>query len=164
MKSVSINASSRKLLGSLLDSSRLDLGPWSLADLRAILEHQLDTPLLAERERFEETSSDAALPVAELDASGAATFGELLMSDSTSGSTLRLVKDFAKASLAAEGDLPREVARVLYTLAILVALKVGEASVTSLDDEAARREGYRCLTFAWLPASVASRLRQLLAT
>jgi hypothetical protein len=75
----------------------------------------------------------------------------------------RLVKDFAKASIETEADLPREVARVLYVLALLPLEEPARRRVSSLDPASLEREARRCLTYGWLPARTRAALVRGLA-
>jgi hypothetical protein len=138
--------------------------PWSSADLKAILSHQLALPLVAEIDQLaavvkcspEETS-------VIIESCGCRTFADLLRSHSTSGRVLRLLKNYAKASLAKRGQLPRDVARVLYMAAILRGRQAGISDMTTLDDARIEREARRCLTFGWLPDDIRELLRDWVA-
>jgi hypothetical protein len=151
---------SKDILRALMDPSQPDAVPWSSSDLRAILEHQLATHLVSELDQFAEASqlsSDRVLGI--LEASGCRTFRDVLKNASESVDAVRLVKDLAKASLAHCGGLPRDVARVLYVLAILRGRQAGVSNLTSLDNVSLERETRRCLTFGWLPDEIRCLLR-----
>lgn len=143
-----------------MDPSRPDMIPWSSSELRAILDHQLATPLLSERTRLAETACCSVEHVSALiEGSACRTFGDLFACACPDIAAIFLVKDFAKASLTGEGDLPREVARVLYIMAILRGQLCSANPMTSLDSASVEREARRCLTYAWLPDSVRQSLR-----
>ena len=151
---------SKDILRALMDPSKPDAVPWSSSDLRAILEHQLATSLVSEVDQLSEASrlsSDQVLPI--LEASGCQTYRDVIQPPSQSPDAIRLVKALAKASLAHGGDLPRDVARVLYVLAILRGRRTGVPDLTSLDDASLDREMWRCLTFGWLPDEIRCMLR-----
>lgn len=155
--------SSRKshdILRALLDPSRSETVPWSSSDLGAMLEHQLATSLVAEldrlAERAEYSREDALSIIAGCRCS---SFGDLLRADAPSSRALKMVKDYAKGALGTEGDLPRDVARVLYVMAILRGRHVGIEAITSLDEASIVRETRRCLTFGWLPHDIRALLR-----
>ena len=134
--------------------------PWSSSDLRAILEHQLATPVVHELDRFAEIRGCSREEVSQIIRSlQCQTFGDLFRDASPSIDAITLAKDFAKASLAEDGGLPRDVARVLYVLAILRARQAGYEDISSLDVESLKRETRRCLTFGWLGDSVRDLLR-----
>lgn len=160
MNAPAANRESKDILRALMDPSRHDMVPWSSSELRAMLEHQLATPLASEHERFAEIAYCSLEQVsAVIEGCRGDTFGDLLRYESSSIKAVRLVKDFAKESLANEGDLPKEVARVLYIMAILRGRDVGGGHMTSLDDESVEREARRCLTFGWLPEDVRNLIR-----
>jgi hypothetical protein len=62
--------------------------------------------------------------------------------------------------LATDGDLPKDVARVLYIMIILRALSIGDARITTLDDVSIEGEARRCLTFVWLPNDIREFIRK----
>ncbi len=151
---------SKDILRALMDPSRPDAVPWSSADLRAMLEHQLATPLASELDRLAEISDRSREEVSSIIGGyQGGTFGDLLRNASPSIDAIRLAKDFAKASLVEDGGLPRDVARVLYVMAILRGRQAGFGDISSLDIENLRRETRRCLTFGWLPDDVRNLLR-----
>jgi hypothetical protein len=160
MKPAPANRKSKDILRALMDPSQPDAVPWSSTELRAILDHQLAASLIAERARLAEITHSSLDQISALiETSSCQTFGDLLLCTSPHIPTLALLKDFAKASLIDEGDLPREVARVLYIMAILRGRLSGTHLMTSLDSASIERETRRCLTYAWLPDSVRQSLR-----
>lgn len=155
------NKNSKDILKALMDPSRPSTSQWSSNDLRAMLEHQLITPLIAELDRFADLSNcsrDQASSV--ITGCGCYSFGDLVSSASPSHSAIKMLKDYAKASLASEGDLPRDAARVLYVIAILRGRYTGTGLVSSLDEASVTREARRCLTFGWLPEDIRELLRR----
>ena len=146
------NHNSKDILRALMDPSRPDPVPWSSHELRAILEHQLASPLDSEAERLAQISGLTVKMVAALlRNTSCVSFGELLMLSPPHLRALKLVKEFFKASLAKDGDLPRDVARCLYVVAILQGQRAGIGQISSLDETSLEREARRCLTFGWLP-------------
>jgi hypothetical protein len=161
MKPPAANPKSKDILRALMAPSRPDTGAWSSNELREILEHQMAAPLVAEQERFAMLAGCATNRVADLiSSSSCRTFGDLLRNKTPPIAALRLVKDFAKAAMADEDDLPRDVARVLYILTILRGQKVSGGQLTGLDDSIIVREARRCLAFGWLPEHVRSLVRE----
>jgi len=156
----SINRKSKDILRALMDPACPDVVAWSSGELRAILEHQLGTPLKAEHDRFVELSQYSRAQVKLLfKRSGCTTFRDLIMADKPCVDALRLVKDFVKTSLTTGGDLPRDVARVLYIMTILQALSFGDKHFTALDGTSIEGEARRCLTFGWLPNDIMEFIR-----
>lgn len=152
---------SHDILQALLDPSRSETVPWSSSDLRAMLEHQLATALIAELDQLAaraQYTREHALSI--LAGCCGASFGDLLRATAPSGRALKMVKDYAKGALGTEGDLPRDVARVLYVLAILRGRQVGIEDMTALDEASLARETRRCLTFGWLPEDIRALLRR----
>lgn len=144
-----------------MDTSRRETQPWSGDELRAILEHQLATPIAVELEHSE-TSLDRSIEEAltSLRSSGCHTFQDLLSADSPPIWALRTLKEFARESRVGEGALPREVARVLHVVAILRARQASVTDFTSLDDANVDREAWRCLMFPWLPDAIRRSLKK----
>lgn len=151
---------SRDILRALLDPLATEAVPWSSSDLREIIEHQMATHLVSEVEVLATAgrmSRDQVLAIVET--SGCQTFRDLFSSRAPDAATLRLVKGAAKASLTHDGNLPRDVARVLYVLAILYGRTASSPDLSSLDDATIERERRRCLTFGWLPEDIRALLR-----
>lgn len=126
-----------------------------------MLEHQLAVALASERDRLAALARCSLEQVSSIiEASRCHTFGDVLRHEPSAVEAIRLVKDFAKASLANEGDLPKEVARVLYVMAILCGRIAGADRMTALDDASVEREARRCLTFGWVPDYVRKLIRR----
>jgi hypothetical protein len=144
--------SSRMILARLIGVSGIEPEPWSAADLRAILLHQLAAPV------------DGDLHAADAGRCGGAcacrSFRDLLACDAPQADLLRSAKTFFKAAMRDDDTLPRDAARVLYLATIVCARRAGIAGVSTLDTTATAREVRRCLTFAWLPEDVRALLRQ----
>jgi hypothetical protein len=154
------NRKSKDIIRALMDPSRPDTVPWSSSDLRAMLEHQLAAPLACELLRLAETSRRSFDEVASVVGGlKGATFGQLLENPTPCLEAIELVKDYAKAALRRDGDLPRDVARVLYVMAILRGRQAGYPAISSLDNVNVKGETRRCLTFGWLPDRVQDFLR-----
>lgn len=158
------NKNSKDIMRALMDPMRPVASDWSSSDLATILEHQLASPLIAELDRFAELSSCSKYQASSImSGCGSNSFGELIHSPAPSLSALILLKDYAKASLANEGDLPRDVARVLYVIVILRGRQIEAGVVSTLDDASLQREAYRCLTFGWLPENIRELLRRTIS-
>lgn len=147
-----------------MDPEQPDPVPWSSTELRDILDHQMETELVAELDRFAELEQKSHEEVRRvLMDSGAETFEAVLLSARPAEKVLRLVKDFAKASMREGGDLPRDVARVMYVLAVLRGHACCADGISSLDHVVLDREARRCLTCGWLPGKIAESIRSLCA-
>ena len=152
---------SQAIARSLMDASTPLIGGWSADDLASLLEHQLRTPLHLEAERLvEHAPGDKEAALESLRADQTVTFFDVLHGGNAEDGVLQLVKDYAKASLATEGELPKEVARFLYVTSILRARAAGIPNFTSLDSASVDSEARRCLTFTWLPSIARDLLRQ----
>jgi hypothetical protein len=144
-----------------MDPSRPNAVPWSSRELREMLEHQMTAPLASETERFAHLANCAPDHVANrLAHCPCPTFGDLLRHKAPPLDVLTMTKDFAKAAMADQDDLPRDVARVLYVLAILRGQSVPGGRLTALDDAVIVREARRCLAFGWLPDGIQGLLRE----
>lgn len=151
---------SRLLLRTLMDPSASEPVQWSVRDMRAMLEHQLATPLVAESERVLELCAGKAgkiLPLMER--SPALTFFDVLRAASPI-ELLTFIKEFAKSSVVSGTDLPRDVARILYVVAILCGTDSNARSITSLDDASIEREARWCLSIPWLPEDLRHLVRR----
>ncbi|MCC5829126.1 MAG: hypothetical protein JJU36_06725 [Phycisphaeraceae bacterium] len=161
-KPATANRKSKDIIRALMDPALPDTVPWSSSDLRAILEHQLDVSLAQESDRLAESNRQSAEQMASiLSRCSKSTFGSILNDAMPAEDAVELIKNYAKASLAGDGDLPRDVARVLYVMAILRGRFAGYEGVSSLDESSLDREAQRCLTFGWLPGRVSDLIRTL---
>ncbi|MDF1798895.1 MAG: hypothetical protein P1V81_06945 [Planctomycetota bacterium] len=147
----------------MLDPTQNGFHPWSAADLTGILRHFLSAPLGPETDRLAELSCMQADQVcAIIKQSGATTFQGLLGAGTPSSEALHLTKNYAKASIGSEADLPRDVARVVYLWTILKAQVDTDAPISSLSRQDVILEARRCLTSQWLPREAVEALRSLL--
>jgi len=151
---------SRGILRALLDSSSDSAGEWSPGDLAAVLEHQLRTPLRLEADKLvAHADCDAATARERVASQGDATFADVLHTGDPVDGLLTMVKGYAKASISADGGLPRDVGRFLYIAAILRARSAGAESFSKLGDANIESEARRCLTLTWLPVHAKDLLR-----
>ncbi len=143
----------RKQLATLLDLSPDDERLWGDDELGAILRHQLSAPMQVDLINLER---GLALKVRNLADSLGLTlksFGDLLAHPNPPVELLKVTKDFAKACrLSPHGNLPREIASVLYFASIAAALVRCRRRITGLTNDALD-EGFRwTLTRPWLDA------------
>lgn len=102
---------------------------WSADDLRAILAHQLRVPLAFSRDT---SAGAAAVPAAP---EAVRCLGDLLSQAHPPVHALMLAKAAAKASLREPvGELPREVAQLLYYACTLAARLHAGQRISKLDD------------------------------
>jgi hypothetical protein len=113
---------------------------WRPEEMAAILRHQLSSQL----------ESDLAGADRAGHGSSPMTFGELLHHVRPPVALLERVKLFAKASKAATGPLPPQVATVLYFASIVVARLRWDARISSLDDDAIVKGTQWALAQSWL--------------
>lgn len=159
-KAPTASRKSKDILRALMDPSQPDAVPWSSSDLRAMLEHQLAAPLACEVDRLAELARCSREHVSSVVAEcGCDTFADALRDGSPSASVLSMLKNCAKGAMASQGDLPRDVARVLYVLAIVRGRQAGMDGITSLGEANITRAVARCLTFGWLPDDIRDLLR-----
>lgn len=145
---------SRDIARTLLDAGDPTMGDWSSTDLRALLEHQLRTPLRLE---LEGSLTDTGRQTLEFHPE--LTFHDVLKDGQPEGGLLTGIKEFAKDALTTESGLPGDIARVLYVAALLRARSTGAVGFTTLDNASINREARRCLTLTWLPESARDLLR-----
>jgi hypothetical protein len=144
-----------------LDREGQRQGEWDEQDLRDILVHQLDAPLLFNQEHLSR-SERGALERASAEFGcnepncPVYRFRDVLLSEHPPLELLKLVKDYAKGGdrQGADAGLPEEVATVLYYAAIFVALSRGGQRITSLDDRALVRGGRWVVAQAWVEQAV----------
>jgi hypothetical protein len=119
---------------------------WSQDDLRQILAHQLDTPLLYDLGRVGADESSRGNDSSQtLVNSPCRTFRDVIYGASPPLPVLELTKEFAKnADRRADAPLPAPVATFLYFGTISVALSVHGVRITSLG-EAEISDGLRWL-------------------
>jgi hypothetical protein len=116
---------SRERLARLLRVGEADDEQWRPDELRAILVHQLESPLVVD--------------LSGRGGDGVRTFGELFGHVQPPLGLLRQIKEYAKVHREHPlSSLPSEVTTVLYYTSIVVArLRLGE-SITALEDSAVR--------------------------
>jgi hypothetical protein len=140
-----------------LDAEAQRQGEWDEQDLRDILNHQLEAPLLFDQEQL----SDVERAALEEVGAGCARdttncpvyrFADVLLSETPPLELLKLVKDYAKGGdrQGADAGLPEEVATVLYYAAIFVALSRGGHRISSLDDRTLLRGGRWVVAQPWV--------------
>ncbi len=131
---------------------------WGADEPGAVLEHQLDAPLVPAL-----PGSAAVLSRADA-ADSFRTLRELLHSPAPSVELLRLGKEFAKENRRLrEAPLPPEVATVLYFACVVAALVHAHTRITSLDDDDLREGLLWALGRSCLDASMRALLEEGLA-
>jgi len=141
----------RNGLAALSSFDAADDAAWSDADLRALLRHQLATPIQVDLRGL--CALERERTVAVLDTGGVLlkSFGNLFAHPHPPVAMLRLIKDYAKvAGTGPHARLPGAVATVLYFLAISAALVKCQTRITRLSDEALRKGLEWCLSQPWV--------------
>jgi len=131
-------------LSRLWPGAGLDLaGAWRPGDAADALRHQLAAPL------------DAAAPAGPA-GPPPRTYADLLMRDTDPpAEQLRRVKDWAKPFMSRDdGEVPREVAGVLYFAAILAA-RLRRQRISGLPDDRLRQAALWALRLPWLDPGLA---------
>ena len=133
--------------------NNLDM-PWRPHELGDVLSHQLAAEL---------DIAPSAGPAGTL---GRATYADLLLRDAAPPlGVLRGVKDWAKPfTFCDDGELPREVAGVLYYAAILAArLRLGKR-ISEQEDALLARAARWALRLPWLDASMTPLFTEAVAS
>jgi hypothetical protein len=155
---------SRKILSVLMDTGTSDFGGWTSADLGDLLDHQLRTLLSVEVEALILHTAGPPEEARAFFAEGPyRTFQDVLREGAADDDALQMVKGYAKTALAAEGMLPKPVARFLYVAAILRATAIGRSGLSSLDPVTVERDARHLLTSPWLSPTARDLLRAGLA-
>lgn len=155
-----ITQKSKNILRAMISPDQPDVVPWSAQELQSILEHQLKTELAMEMHRLAEANHCTQDQIAPLiDQLDHATFASVLNGKPACLHAIEMIKEYAKMALTQNCDLPGDVARVLYVMAILSGLQAGNKAITSLDDTNLNRQIHLCLTMSWLPNHVRDILR-----
>jgi hypothetical protein len=138
MEPSDLNSASRDALSQLLACDKQSGATWNGSDLHSILRHQLDTDVEFDLTHFGGVAKETL--ASQLTGRGQAeygTFGQLLTAPDSPLEMLDLIRRFAKRSRTqTPGELPEEVATVLYYAAIAAARLRHGASLSKLDDEA----------------------------
>ncbi len=151
---------SRTILASLMDEEADAFGPWSPSDLRALLEHQLDTELRSESPGLARHALGAPEAAeAEIHAAPYRTFFDVLTRGGGEDGVLLMVKEYAKHGMAELDGLPRPVAHFVYVASVLRARAAGVEGFSALEPAALESEARRLLTLHWLPERARDLLR-----
>lgn len=136
----------------VLDPRRGSVGPWMPHELGMIFDHQLDS-------RIPVDDTDARVAVDRGDCACSSLRQFSTCNARQCGSLTRRFKEAAKDLVESDPDYPRDVARILYLLAVLRAKRTGMVGVTSMTDDGARREIRRVLAFGWISDDARRLLR-----
>jgi len=137
---------------------------WGTADLKEILTHLWASSVVDEFAQFNAASArQTGSTVAADGIDPALSFEDVITSPNPSIDALQNIKLFAKYLLADGGELPEDVARIIYVVTILAGRAAGYHEISRLTGAEIKRETARCLTFGWLPDSVRMSIRSLAA-
>jgi len=143
-----------QLLGLLREGATPSPEVWDASDFADIWRQQLHTPLVTITHR----------PEASEDRGEVSTLAQLLEHPNPPSQLVRLLAQYAKSCVVQpHGDLPEELARVLYFLMVGVGRLRGEQDISSLTAEGLA-EGLRWATSRdWLDERTRAHLTDLLA-
>jgi len=150
----SVGADRLSRLWPLVSTGEQGIAPsplWDARDLAEILTLQLATPVDPPKDG---PSASGAF---------AGTYHDLLFHPDPPAAPLNQVKESTKRWMSCDdGDLPREVAGVLYFAAVSAARLRGVGGVSTLPEETLRRGATWALAQPWLDASLTGLFRGLL--
>ena len=135
-------------------------GVWLDDELGEVLRHQLNAPIdfLTENDTAAPPSHSVVDPLQGLGESP--TLGELLADEAPNLQLLQRVRRFAKPAMTKrQGDLPREVAGVVYFAAIVAALLKCKTRIARLSDQQVRDGAQWALHQPWLPDTLIELFR-----
>ena len=136
-------------------------GLWGPNDLAAVLRHQLNAPLAFDLGALEQGAGQRVAALAQVEGPPLHTFRDLFGHPHPPVELLELTKRFAKWSARRpEAPLPKEIASVLGTLSIVVALTRCASRITELDDRELRGRVEWALAQAWLDEPTRDLLRE----
>lgn len=135
MEDSKINKAETANLAGLFQLGPADTPLWQDDELEAIFRHQLQTPLDLELREFDPITTNQLMK----DSSGCwpKTFAELFAQSEPRIELLELTKRYAKSCAASKtGNLPPDVAGVLYVCCIAAAMYRRAQRITTWNDEA----------------------------
>ena len=121
-------------LAKMLDFGAGQQPLWASAELGAIFQHQMNSPLEPDLAQMDPTLRDRIGPLT-VGGEPLHTFGDLFRHPHPPLELLQATKQFAKYSRTLDESLPRELATVLYFLAIAAAWTKHRRRITALDGE-----------------------------
>lgn len=122
-------------LAKMLDFGAGQQPLWASDELGAIFQHQMNSPLEPDLARMDPALRDRLGPLMAGSSEPLRTFGDLFRHPHPPLELLQATKQFAKYSRTREESLPRELATVLYFLAIAAAWTRHRQRITALDGE-----------------------------
>ncbi|MEX0654580.1 MAG: hypothetical protein WD534_06315 [Phycisphaeraceae bacterium] len=141
---------------------------WSTRDLRIMVRHQFEAPLLLDMAASDDTDADLLDQLDEpLENWQTLCLADLLRHERPPVALLELVKRFAKRSLgedaADEAALPREVAAAIYYLSIATALSRSGRTISHLSRNQLRQGLHWLLAQPWLDEPAGELTREAAA-
>ncbi len=128
---------------------------WSVDDLRQMVRHQMQSPLVVDLSDGDGNNRADRPPID--------SFEDLFTAESPPLDLLLLTKRFAKSSLLSDGGTPREIAHLLYYLSIATArTRLGE-SISTLDPDTLIEGLTWCLDQPWVDPPIRDQLGACLA-
>lgn len=145
-------------------ASLIDLEPapqrlWSSAELGAIFRHQLSAAVEFDLAAVHPTAGKRLTSLCAAQQLLVRSFGDLLFHPNPPLELLVMVKDFAKANARSrDSEIPENVARALYYLAIAAALVKHRRRITSVSDHELHDSFRWALDLPWIEGSAKALL------
>ena len=150
-------------LSQLFEADATPEALWSEDEIGAVFQHQLAAPLAHD---LADLNPDVAARLAawkDETAGALDTFADLFRHPRPPLPLLELVKQFAKLSGESQVRFPRDVAAVLYTLAISAAIVRCGQRITTLDDPSLKSPIDRATSPNWIGDELRALLTQAAA-
>ena len=147
-----IHSSQSQMLAKLMTLSAAVDPVWDdKSELPFLLRHQMSCSLEKELGALRRGAAEQVSELRRRHNGPLTSFQDLFASPASPLPLLRMAKELGKRSMvSADGDLPREVAAVLYYVSISVALSRCHERITELDDDSLRRGLKWLLTREWV--------------
>ena len=164
MKNASIEnkRNSSASVSRLFDSDEGEL-PWQAEELKEVVKHQLSAPVQFDLAGFDRRLGDRLHVLAASEGLLLQSFNDLFMHPNPPVQMLELVKDYAKRAAAASESVPKDFARALYYLSIVVARLRCQQRISTLDDDQLVRGVGWLLDQEWLDTNSRQILTEGLA-
>ncbi len=154
MEDKTLNSTNGRDLSELMTAGRDARPLWSVDELGAILEHQLNSSLLFDLGAFSR-EAEASLSGSRGAAGTPETFGQLLLHPRPPPELLVFVKDFGRGHRTDPASpLPKEIATVLYYGAIAAALTRRGTKISQLGDADLLAGLKWCASRPWMTAPI----------
>ena len=151
MKESAPGAGEAQSLSEMMGAGADETGLWEPEELAAILKHQLTAPIAFDLSYAAEGPPPRVDVISPSEGPSIETFSELFHHPRPPVGLLEQIKQFAKSCRnRANSPLPDEIASVLYTLSIIVAMTKCGRRITKSDDQTLRYGVDWALDQTWL--------------